>query len=110
MNLNGQRVPVHKSPPEDILNTGVLNESESSRAHSLLWSMEGQDLWFGHDRVTLALVDVPGVDELDFDASLEWPVQVEVVLTLHHVDVQTEEARSLKDKEIILSWPTLIEI
>lgn len=103
LNLNGQCVPVHKSPSDDILNTGVLDEPESPGTHSLLWSMECQDLWLGHDRVTLALVDVPRVDELDFYTSFEWPVQVEVVLTLHHVDVQTEESRSLKErKEIIV--------
>lgn len=74
----------------------ILDESKATCANRLAGLMEGKDLGFGHNRVVLRLIRIPGMHHAQLNASLEWPIQVEIILRLHQMHVQTEHMR--------LSW------
>lgn len=104
LNFKGQRVVLHKTLPDNILHPRVLYEPKAPGTDPLHWPMERQDLGLGHDCVALALVQAPRMNQLDLDAPLKRPVQVVVVLALHHVDVKAQEARRLENKIKVLAF------
>lgn len=96
-----------EAPALDILDASVLDKAKAPGTHFLLGTVESQDLGLRHDRVALRFIQSPRVDQLDLDTALEGPIQMIIILTLHHVDVEAEKSGALQGIRMN-NWKSLL--
>lgn len=93
LDLDEKPIVGTKSKMHYIRYVRILDKSKATCANRLAGLMEGKDLGFGHNRVVLRLIRIPWMHHAQLDASLEWPIQMEIILRLHQMHMQTEHMR-----------------